>query len=273
MSRNVLLAALITGMIAGHASGHEVWIEPQAWTVTEGDTLKSSVRNGDDFSGFDLSWNANSVVRAEIWADGEMAAIDGRLGDRPALQTSIPSDGLVTLLYQSTHRNIVYETFEKFASFVTGKGYEAVIDQHTARDLPEAPIKEAYLRYAKALVASGSGDGSDAPRGLELELVALDNPYTMAPTDQMSVQLLYNKAPMAGNQVTVFRRAVDGSVDTLVMQSDDAGQVAFPITPGTTYLVDSVVVREPSRALVAASRGAVWESLWTSLTFRTPADQ
>lgn len=249
---------------------HEVWIAPTDWTPSVGEDITTDIKNGHDFVGVDLPWNADSAVRAELWTQDSVTQIDGRLGDRPAITTQAASDGLATIVYQSTYRNIVYATYEKFAGFVTGKGYASVLEDHAERRLPEAPIKEAYVRFAKSLIAVDGMDGADEERGLELELVALANPY-MPEVEELTVQLLYRSKPFVDNQVTVFERDVDGTVTTQVMRSDAQGQVQFPLRPGVTYLVDSVVVREPSRELVAASRGAVWESLWTSLTFQVPA--
>lgn len=273
MTRKIWLAAVMSSFVAGQAHSHEVWIEPEDWTVSAGDTITADVKNGEQFEGFDLIWNDEGIVRAEVWSKDEATPIEGRLGDRPALSVQAPSDGLVTLLYQSDHRTIVYQKFDKFAAFLEEKGYEASLASHADRKLSEATVKEAYARFSKALVAVGPGGGMDAPRGMELELVALDNPYQTAAADMMTVQLLYKDEPLAENQVTVFRRTADDTVDTLVMQSNEKGQVQFPLDAGTTYLVDSIVLREPSRQLVVSSRGAVWESLWASLTFQIPADQ
>lgn len=272
MPKTTLTAALLFCLTFGAAQAHEVWIAPTDWTPSVGEPIQAQIKNGHDFVGINLSWNPDRAVRAELWTDEGMTPIEGRLGDRPAITTTSPADGLATLVYQSTYRNIVYATFEKFVGFVTGKGYASVLETHAARKLPQAPIKEAYVRYAKSLIAVDGTDGADVPRGLLLELVALDNPYAPETTD-VDVQLLFNDAPFADNQVTVFERDPDGTVHSTIMQSDAQGQVNFPIRAGVTYLVDSVIVREPSRELVASSRGAVWESLWTSLTFQVPAPQ
>lgn len=273
MDRIAWMAAILSYVIAGQAHSHEVWIEPQDWTVSTDEGIKAHVKNGEHLEGNNLVWDDRGIVRAEVWADGMSTPIEGRLGDRPALSVPAPSDGLVTLLYQSDHRTIVYQKFDKFSAFVHEKGYESVLASHAERGLSQATVKEAFIRFAKALVAVGPGDGSDAARGMELELVALDNPYQLSDADMMTVQLLYQGEPLAENRVTVFRRDAEDTVDTLLIQSDAEGKVQFPLDAGTTYLVDSVVLREPSRDLVVSSRGAVWESLWASLTFQVAADQ
>lgn len=268
----IMLVALL-GSVATVTAAHEVWMEPDAWVTSPDQPLRAKLVNGEFFNGIQLIWNDNAFVRAERWDQTGMRPITGRLGDMPALATPAAPDGLTTLLYQSTPNTVTYTDYAKFASFVTEKGHAAVLERHAARQLPAAPIIEAYSRYAKTLIAVGSGQGGDAPRGLEIEIVALTNPYTAPASDPLRFQVLYQGAPLAGNRVTVFAKAADGTVTLTEQDTDAAGTVAFVAAPGTTYLIDAVMLREPARALVAATRGAVWESLWASLTFQAPHER
>lgn len=267
VSRLAVMALLAS---ATTATAHEVWLEPETWAVTPGQPLRARIINGEFFEGTELIWHSPSVIRAERWDASGMQPITGRVGDRPALATDAPQDGLVTLLYQSGLNTVVYDDFGKFESFVTEKGHAAVLDQHAARRLPETPLTEAYARFAKTLVAVGSGQGADAPRGLEIEIVALTNPYTAPAADPLRFQVIYQGAPLAGNRVTVFAEPEGGPVTVTELVSDAEGTVALAAVPGVTYMVDAVMLREPSRDVVVATQGAVWESLWASLTFRAP---
>lgn len=255
------------------AQGHEVWIEPLSWDAAQQQDVKANIFNGEHFDGFALTWNDKSVVRAEAWSGDQASTIEGRLGDRPALTVSGPNDGLVTLVYQSTYRTVDYDSYEKFASFVDEKGHGWVLDRHTERKLSRTAIKEAYARFAKSLIPVGDAEGADGFRGMELELVALTNPYTAPDADRMSVRLYYRQVVLPDNRVTVFERAPDGSVTTRLLQTDQNGEASFPVAQGATYLVDAVVLREPARSVVVETRGAVWESLWASLTFTSPDAQ
>lgn len=268
-----LSIALPIALVATSPTAHEVWIEPVQWQVTQASTVQAHIRNGEYFDGFDLTWNDKQTLRSEAWAQDYMVEIVGRLGDRPALKMQADAEGLLVLLHQSDYRTVDYDDFSKFAAFLTEKGYASILTEHAKRRLPERQIKEAYARFSKSLVAVGDGEGLDAFRGLELELVALTNPYTAPRNEPMTVQLYYEGAPLSNNKVTVFERAEDGIVNQIFLQTDAEGKSSFPMNAGMTYLVDSVVLREPSRDLVVKTRGAVWESLWASLTFKVPNDQ
>lgn len=66
--------------------------------------------------------------------------------------------------------------------------------------------------------------------------------------------------PVRKNEVTVHRLSVDEQGTTLVDVSK----------PGN-YLLNAVHLRQPDVATMLQT-GAVWESLWASLTFSRPMD-
>ncbi|MBM1635202.1 DUF4198 domain-containing protein [Sulfitobacter mediterraneus] len=263
------LSTLFICLTLGTAQAHEVWIEPLKWEIDTGDVLMAHRINGEDFKGSKLIWNPQSTVLAEKRLGGQITPLEGRTGNKPAFRVPTSDEGLLTLIYQSTHSTITYRDYAKFARFVTSKGWKETLESHSARKLPETPIKEAYVRFAKALVAVGDGAGEDTARGMELELVALDNPYTEVGTE-LRFQLLYRDAPLAGNKITVFTGDDAGQVSDFNLTTDADGRVSFTPEPGVAYLIDSVLLREPARELVIETKGAVWESLWASLTFRAP---
>ena len=105
--------------------------------------------------------------------------------------------------------------------------------------------------------------------GLETEIVALNNPYTDPASEGMRVKVLYQGSVRADAQVEVFEKASDGTVDVALYRTDAEGLAVLPLKPGHEYLVDAVVLRDTGNNDPAA--GAVWHSLWASLTFAVPA--
>lgn len=259
--------ALAAAISAGPLVAHEVWIDAERWQVAPSERIVASLRNGEIFDGVALAWLPPRVVRAEVRSAGEIRDITGRAGDIPAIDIGTGAPGLAVLGYQSTPSALTYDSYETFESFAEQKGHAALI-----ADAPRvANPRELFARFTKALVAVGSGAGQDEVFGFEIELVAETNPYT-APRKPMIVRLFYQGAALEDARVTVFERRAEGDVRTDVLTTDSAGRVAFDTTPGSTYLVDSVVLRRPSRALVVQYR-VIWESLWASLTFAVPDDQ
>ncbi|UZD92022.1 DUF4198 domain-containing protein [Cognatishimia activa] len=260
-----LVTSLVLAVMAATPSlSHEFWIEPVNFQVEPGEALVANFRNGQEFKGGALSWFDRRVQRSELRIAETVTAIKGRSGDNPALSLDIETAGLLRIVHQTTMSTITYREPEKFQDFVNHKDLDtsALLD-------PAYPISEGYSRFAKSLVAVGYGEGSDDRAGLEIEFVALKNPYTDDLSDGLPLQLFYKDKPRADAQVEMFDRNPSGEVVISLLRADAKGVVTIPVTRGHSYLIDSVVLRRPDAALTK-ERKLDWESLWAALTFAVP---
>ncbi len=144
-----------------------------------------------------------------------------------------------------------------------------VLSQHEARGISVDGFKEVYSRHSKTLFGVGNSEGSDRRVGLETEIVALTNPYTDDLSAGFQVQVYYRNDLRPNTQVEVFEKAANSTVTISLYRTNDEGIAVFPVRPGYRYMVDAVVLRAPSTALMETS-GAVWETLWANLTFAVP---
>jgi len=240
-----------------------------AYQVNMDQSLTANMRNGEEFEGVALPYLPQRIENFVLFAGDAAAKPDSRQGDLPALDQSPLNEGLHILAYQSRIETLNYENWDKFQRFVDHKDLGDVRTQHEARNLPDENFKEVYGRYAKSLIGVGNGTGSDRRVGLETEIVALLNPYTDDLTTGMQVQLHYRDQLRSDEQIEVFEKAPDGSVKISLYRTDAEGVGVFPVKPGHEYMVDAVVLREPS-ADMARNTGAVWQTLWANLTFGVP---
>jgi len=264
-----LILAIAASAIPVSACAHEFWLEPEKYQVEIGESINAALINGQNFEGVSLPFNESSYLGFVRDLDGIVTDVSGRLGDRPGLQTSIDQSGLVVYGYTSTLAHVNYTFWDKFQKFVDHKDFGDVRNRHEARGLDSEIFKEAYTRFAKTLIGVGDSQGSDRQLGLETELVALQNPYTDPMENGFEVQAFYNAAPRQNTQIELFEKAPDGTVTITLHQTNAMGISSLPVKAGHSYLVDAVVLREPN-AEVAEERGAVWETLWASLTFAIP---
>ncbi len=250
--------------------GHEFWIDPTDYTVAPGAPLVADLRNGEAFEGMALARIDNRFTRFEIVFDGQARAAEGRMGDRPALQITVPErPGLLVILHETTPSTLTYRDWEKFLKFAKHKNFTKAAAAHDAAGWPREGFRESYTRHAKALIAVGDGAGEDRAFGLATEFVALSNPYAADPDGRMRVRLLYDGAPRADAQVEVFDRAPDGAVSVRLTRTDAAGEAVIDITPGHDYLLDAVVLR-PAADAGTSDHAPVWETLWAALSFAVP---
>lgn len=246
--------------------GHEVWLDPTPYQVEDGASLAADLRNGENFNGTVLSYNPYSFDRFERIHDGAALPVEGRLGDRPAFALQQAEGGLHVVAYQAKPSALFYKEWAKFLRFAKHKDFKGIEERHAARGLPQTNFTESYTRFAKTLIAVGDGAGEDIATGMETEIIALANPYTSG-ANSIPVRVLYQGAPRKDAQIELFERAPDKTVSITLHRTNTQGEAALPIKPGHTYLVDAVLLREPAEG---AAKGAVWETLWASLTFAVP---
>lgn len=259
-------AALFLACLSTTAKGHEFWIDPVSHQVEAGSPVVAALRVGQEFKGSSYSYVPRNFRRFDAGFGGTIAKVQGTMGDRPAANVPTSDEGLMVLIHATTDTTLGWSEWAKFEKFVKHKDAEWVLEAHDARDLGEEDRRELYSRYAKSLVAVGSGEGADFEAGLLTEIVALENPYTDDMTDGIDVRLLYQGAPRGKTQIEVFEKAADETVRIFTVQTDADGQATVPVKTGHRYMLDAVVLREPA-AEVAAEKNVQWESLWANLTF------
>ena len=233
--------------------------------MAPGETIVAAIRVGDDFSGASYSWFPRSIERAEAIQGGQATPIKGRIGDRPAISHPALGDGLAILVHETDDSTVRYSDWGKFQRFTDRKGFPEAQARHVERGGTEASVVEDYRRYAKSLVAVGSGAGADMAVGLDVEIVALANPYEGAA--EIPVRVLDRGEPAAGKRVEVFERAPSGEIEISVLTTDDDGVASIPVRPGHEYQVDSVFIDELDPP---SGTGATWRTLWANLTFMVP---
>ena len=259
--------AALTVWCAGSVQAHEFWIDPAAFSVRPGTALVADIRVGEMLEGPAYSYIPPNFTRFDIVLGDTVIPVEGRAGDRPALNQPVAGDGLAVVVHATRNYRLTYRDWNKFVAFVTHKDFAWALEQHAARGLPQTGFAETYSRHAKSLIAIGDGAGQDRVVGLETEIVALANPYTDGMTDGLPVRVLYQGQPRAGSQVELFENAPDGTVEARLYRTDANGIARLDVKPGFSYLADHVVLRavEPE-----ADGAPVWESLWASLTFAVP---
>lgn len=262
------LIALCLAFLASPLGAHEFWLEPLAYQVAPDGRLEAQIVNGQMFTGMVLSYLPQRTAHFAIFSGDTARDVEGRAGDRPGLQADPVGEGLQVVVYQSTASTLTYEEWEKFAGFAVHKDLPVTHDSHAARGLPDAGFAETYTRYSKTLIGVGHGAGADRRTGLETELVALANPYTDDLAEGMPVQLFYRDNVRANQQIEVFDKTADGVVVVSKLRTDGEGIAIVPVTPGHSYMLDAVYLRETD----FAETGAAYETLWANLTFAIPGD-
>lgn len=269
------LSAIVLFSSAMQSAAHEYWLDPVGTRWVAGGELQADIRNGQEFLGTTLPFDPAAFARAGLVSDSHRQGLDGRLGDYPAIRLSLQDEGLNLLLLETTQRELRYDDFEAFETFLDYHGLPDIAERHQARGLPRQNIVEHYYRYCKSLIeveptaiintdAPVAQDLSRtapalSPQNQRLELIADSNPMQ---ADTLRLQLQFEGKALAGRQVELFFRDSADAVTRTVAVTDDNGSVELAIESAGDYLVNSVQVVEPE------DTAAHWETHWASLTFQ-----
>lgn len=238
------------------------------YIVEPGENVIADLRVGQGFEGSSFSYIPANFVRFELISGKDVRAVEGRIGDRPALDVAGLPAGLWVVVHETSDSRLTYQEWGKFTGFVDHKDLTGTLKNHIARGLPQSGFREQYRRFAKSLIAVGDGIGSDREVGLRTEIVAGVNPYTDNLINGLPVLVLYEGAPRSDVQVEIFDRDSAGEVTISTTRTDAAGRAVIPVEPGHEYNIDAVVML-PLEVGDPATE-PVWESLWAGLTFAVP---
>jgi len=248
------------------AQGHEFWIQPHSYRLEANTPLVADVRVGTDFSGDAQAYIPDLMNEFNIRDDSGTYPVEGRIGDLPAVNIAPGADGLKVLNLFSTTSVLTWSDFQKFDEFLQLHGLDWVLEEHSARGLPENGFKEAYTRFVKSLVAVGDGAGNDQYTGMFFELVAAANPYTDDISGGMPISVMFKGTPLPNKQVDLFFRDTEGELIRLSVISGRNGRAIVPNLGAGEYMVNVVHMIAPFEADMERT-GIVWHSLWGSLTY------
>ena len=247
---------------------HEMWIEPSQYTIGVGDTLFANEKVGRKFKGNNYSYLDSSFESLNITVGDRTRAVKSRMGDLPAIQEKTSEEGLHIITARTTASELIYENSERFTNFLNEDGLNWVLAEHKKRGLPEKGFKEIYYRNPKTLVKVGHGKGQDRPLGMQFEWVVENNPYTSK--NNITAQLLWQGKPAVNMHVNIFNKPKHTSKTSEMIKTslitDMNGKVEIPRAKGGLFLINSVKMIQPNKKTMQET-GAVWESVWASLSY------
>lgn len=270
--RASVLVLLLTG--AGAAGAQEFWLAPARFFVAPGAAVHLRRLTGPDFCGQPWPGRSNRVAGLMHYAPGAPPA-----NLLPLATTADTLATTLTLRQPGTHLVALATTnafttlpAPEFTAYLQAAGLEYALAQRQQRGETEKPGREAYRRCAKTLVHVGALLPPDTARawarvaGHPLELVPEQNPVRLTAGSSLTVRVLAEGRPVAGQLVRVWWRAAAAPALLGTFRSNQNGRVLFRISGPGEYLVGSVRMTA-APAGQHATQPLDWQSTWASLTF------
>lgn len=258
-----LLGALLLGM-ASAAAGHDSWLEPKSYQTAIAARVPVTFYVGHHGEQHSAKLAPRPKWLLSLQSHGPKGATD-LLQSRnfnPLRGISFTAPGTHMLALGTADFRHSMKPSE-FPAYMEEEGLAAAQSAWARAPIESRPVREAYRRYAKALLQIGArptGGAATRRLGQLLEIVPVANPYQIRAGDPLRATIWYSGKPLAGALVTLG--SLDRPKDELIsMRSDVAGKVNF-IMPGQGRWMMNVVWSVPS------SRAATdYQTSFSSLTF------
>jgi len=256
------LVALLGVFASPALQAHDFWIEPARFLFDGPGTVAVTLRVGQDYQGDSVPFIDDWIDRFEIHDGQGVRRVESQIGDDPAAVVEARTPGSTWIAYQSRDDFIELPP-DKFRDYLRMEGMEFILPQREQRGLAEKPAREYYVRCVKSLLWWPGGRGGDVvsvPLGLTLEIVPLQNPYTLSSGEPLTVRVLHLGRPGMGLLLKAFTREQPEQKQQL--RTDAEGRVRLELDRGGTWLVKTVHM-----VAVDGDTYCDWRSYWASLTF------
>ncbi|UOG73655.1 DUF4198 domain-containing protein [Hymenobacter tibetensis] len=241
---------------------------PPQFFVAAGTTLNLGIFVGENFAGERWGNKSNRVTRLTHYAptasEDVLPAATKADTLHPNVTFAQPGTHMVVLSTNNAFTTLEAETFN---AYLKEEGLDYILLQRQQRGSLNKPGREAYSRSTKTLVQVGNPVSADTarawsrPTGMALDLVPEQNPYTLRVGNSLTVRVLADGQPKAGQLVQVWQRTPGQTVKIIKLYSNQNGRVLFRLTNPGQYMVSAV------RMMPASLPEADWQSNWSTLTF------
>ncbi|HEY4122300.1 MAG TPA: DUF4198 domain-containing protein [Byssovorax sp.] len=266
-----LSVALVAAALAWPraASAHDHWLEAEPfWNQTPGrekiylfvgDALEGAqpyvVKSRAHYTRFVV---ASKAGRRDVLSDMREDATP------LALLTSGQSTGSFVVALDAAPRTLELDA-KKFGAYLLEERLIDVLLDRAQKAKEDAPGRERYTRYMKAIVQIGDKPDATPTQALgqELEIVPDTNPYAVPRGAELGVRVLFQGKPLAGRAVTAVNR-FRGETSRQTVRLDSKGHAAFTLGKPGDWMI-RLVHMEPS-----ATPDVDWRSYWSNVTFSLP---
>jgi hypothetical protein len=247
--RPATLAAVVTLLVPISSRAHDYWFAQEPSAVEVGDTCVLRLLVGDELQAeLERPFQRELTTRFEwLTADESVNLLDRTPESaQPVLERKVTREG-TALVVMDRSFVLTEGTYERFVEF---------LEHEDAVDL--APL----VRVGDA----GDQRLHDRRVGQELEILLLDDPWSVKPGAQLTVQMLFRGEPVKGLPIKSLVETGDGSVAVLKARTDANGKAAFSLANRGGWMIRATLIR-PSEDREAAD----WDTHYATYSFRLPA--
>lgn len=261
----ITFSLLIVVLLSSPLFAHEFWLMPSTFRAKINEPVALTFYVGESFMG-------------EIWGKRQerTSKLTDYIGktvrnlttlaikpDSSDMQVAFDKEGTHLLTMESKNSFIGLEA-DKFNDYLKEDGLDNIYQLRQSKGELNKPSKEFYRRCAKTLIQVGSKTGQTFKKntGMPLEIIPLQNPYTLKNGSKLTIQVLFKDKPVIdGKLVTWFKNADTKTIKT-DYRTDKNGKVTFDLDKKGYWMVSLVHM-----IALENNTEADYQSYWGNLTF------
>jgi uncharacterized GH25 family protein len=244
-------------------SAREFWMQPLKFVYKPGEKLVMNFQVGENFIGEQWDLKKNQIETLLLHnMSGSATVLDSILEDnKKNLGFTLRESGTYVLSMQTKNALNNWDA-EKFNDFLKENGLDDIIDRRTKTNTLASQTKEYYSSYTKLLVQvdEKKDDAHKKLNNFPVEIVPLENPYSLKIGDPIHFKILFDGKPVFGVRVKVWNR-FDNRTTIQNIYTEKNGTLETRVSSPGPWMV-SVVRMIPSK-----QSGADWQSFRGSLVF------
>lgn len=262
----VVLMAIVASLSV--AIAHEFWLYPSQFFPIQGKTVALSINVGEDYVGESWGGGNRRVQRLRLLsksATQDLTATVTQTDSLVKLKPLVFSKEGTHLLALETNSSYIELEPKKFLEYLKEDGLDNAIAYREKNGEQKKKGRELYRRCAKTLLQVGKTQTNEVTKstGMALEILPLQNPYSLIKGSPLTCQFLYEGKPLKNAMVRCWRR-VNGKTELEIKRADVNGKASFelPKKGNAAYMISTVTM-----VRLTNNPKADWQSTWGSLTF------
>jgi uncharacterized GH25 family protein len=244
---------------------HEFWLMPSKFKVKVNELFNLTFYVGEDFMGEIWAKKRERTLKLTHFTDTSTTDLTDLVikSDSNDLTLNFNKEGTHVLAMESKNSFIALEA-AKFNDYLKDDGIDNIYQLREKKGELDKPSKELYRRCAKTLIQVGEKKDKtfEHNTGMPLEIIPLQNPYTLKLGSKMTVQVLFDGKPLADKMIVTWDKTATTKTRQQKQRTDAKGQMTFPLDKNGQWMISTVHMIP-----VENNPEANYQSYWGNLTF------
>ncbi len=243
---------------------HEFWLQPQKFLLKPSEKTNIDVFVGENYTGSKVDASKFTVSKLTHYGKGVEEDFISKLStkDSVKIEAIFSTEGNHLIAFNNTNKFIELKA-AKFNDYLKEEGLENITKLRKLQGKENKDGREFYQRCVKTLFQVGDtqDDVFKQNTGMRLEVMALENPYSVKDKKAIPFKILFDNQVVM-NALVLAWHTENGKTTVEKMRSNELGEVMIPITKTGRWMISTVKMIPTT-----GNQKADYQSFWGSYTF------